>query len=208
MGVVDYVEEWLYVSGPGKQGKRCKADLKTLGWLAADQSEGRAQRFLLWRGQVIQLRQKGDHHLMEPGESQFHFRFDPDCSNNAEIIRRCHGVLQECGLSNARLTTKDELPAHPKPNRLEQRIQRCHLTSSIDELNRSGSRFARRRRCQAHPPQPILLRHCRWQGFLRHRPRTGVRDWGFRGFDRGRCAAGLGSWKTGTVQAMATDGFA
>src|SRR5437588_5006640 len=100
MGVVDHVEEWLYFGGPGKQGKRCKADLKTLGWLAADQSEGRAQRFLLWRGQGIQLRQKGDHHLMEPGGSQSHFRFDPYCSNNAEITRRCLAVLHDCGLSD------------------------------------------------------------------------------------------------------------
>ena len=183
MGVVDHVEEWLYFSGPGKQGKRCKADLKTLGWLAADQSEGRAQRLLLGRGQLIQLCQKGDDHLMEPGESQFHFRFDPDCSNNAEITRRCHGVLQECGLSNARLTTKDELPAHPKPNRLEQRIQRCRLTSSIDELNRSGPRFARRRRCQAHPPQPMLLRHCRWQWWRTRRMNGDSK--GSRGTGRG-----------------------
>src|SRR5438132_14373963 len=93
---------------------------------------------------------------MEPGESQFHFRFDPDCSNHAEVTRRCHGVLQECGLSNARLTTKDELPAHAKPNRLEQRIQRRRLTSSIDELNRSGSRLARRRRGQVPPSSTDL----------------------------------------------------
>src|SRR3981189_2727333 len=132
MGVVDHVEKWLCFSGPGKQAKRCKADLKTLGWLAADQSERRAQRLLLGRGQLIQVCQKGDDHLMEPGESQFHFRFDPDCSNNAEITRRCQGGPQDGLLANPRPPTKDELPPHPKPNRLEQRIQRCRLTSSID----------------------------------------------------------------------------
>src|SRR2546423_8281451 len=115
MGVVDHVEEWLFFSGPGKQGKRCEADLTTLGWLGADQSERRAQRLLLGRGQLIQLCQKGDDHLMEPGESQFHFRFDPDCSNNAEITRRCHGVLQECRLSLPRPPPKMSLPGLPSP---------------------------------------------------------------------------------------------
>jgi len=94
MGVVDHVEEWLYFSGPGKQGKRCKADLKTLGWLAADQSEGRASAFC-WAGAADPAVSKRDDHLMEPGESQFHFNSIP----TARTTRKSLAAATACSKS-------------------------------------------------------------------------------------------------------------
>jgi len=84
---------------------------------------------------------------MEPGESNSISDSIPICSNNAESLAAataCSRVRSfQCPAH-----TKDELPVI-QANRLEQRIQRCRLSSSIDELNRSSSVLPRRR-CQAH----------------------------------------------------------
>jgi hypothetical protein len=103
MGIIDHAEQGFIAGGFGEQSKSCQTDLKPLRWRAADESKGRAQSVLLGRWKLIELGQKRDDQLMEPGEPKLHLGFDPNCANYPKVTRRRDGVVEECSLADAGL---------------------------------------------------------------------------------------------------------
>src|ERR1700680_871144 len=93
---------------------------------------------------------------MEAGEAEFHLRLDPECPCDQEIVCATDGVLQECGLADAGLTAKNECPAEPVADGIQQGVECRHLLGSINKAgalcssDHTGRASARLRR--AHGP--------------------------------------------------------
>ena len=121
--VVDQADKRSLLGHRRQQAQHRQADQETIGRLAGDQPERRAQGVALRARQIVDVVQHRRAQLMHASERELHLRLHAGRPNDATPGTGPRHVVHQRGLADPRLTPKDEHPALTGANVGQQPIQ-------------------------------------------------------------------------------------
>ena len=132
MRIIDQPDQRLLGGNLGDQRQHAHADHETVR-RRGRQAEYRIQRLPLPGQQRADPVQERHQHAVERGEAQPKLRLQPGDSDRPHTAGRLRRVLQQTGLTDARLAEDHERPAQAPADRLHQLIQRPAITTAAHQ---------------------------------------------------------------------------
>jgi hypothetical protein len=133
MRIIDHTQNRLLLSRLGEKTENCEPDEKRVRRLSCGESERDAEWVSLRIRQPVAVLEERRAELLQCRVVKLHLRFDPRCPDDAEVLRRTGGVLEQRGFAHPWIAVNDEDGPVAFPRCTQQALDDRDLALSTEQ---------------------------------------------------------------------------